>query len=75
MREKKIQFCYIAYSFFELLEKLLHANIIFFEIYVSFCKMYVFPLGVFSIFNFNLRNLKGNGNTATENTFCKNILL
>ncbi len=35
--------------------------------------MYVFPLGVFSIFNFNLRNLKGNA--ATENSFCKNILL
>ncbi len=75
MREKKNQFCYIAYSFFELLEKLLYANIIFFEIYVSFCKIYVFTLGVFSIFNFNLRNLKGNGNAATEKTFCKNILL
>ncbi len=25
----------------------------------------MFPLGVFSIHNFNLRNLKGNGNAAT----------
>ncbi len=51
-------------NFLELPEKLPHASIkIFFAIYGSFCEIDVFPLGVFSIFNFNLRNLKGNGNT------------
>ncbi len=33
----------------------------FFAIYGSFCEIDTFPLGVFSIRNFNLRNLKGNG--------------
>ncbi len=37
----------------------------FFAIYVSFCKIDTFPLGVFSICDFNLRNLKGNGNAAS----------
>ncbi len=31
-----------------------------------FCEIDVFPLGVFSIRNFNLRNLKGNGNTVSD---------
>ncbi len=34
----------------------------FFAIYGSFCEIDAFPLGVFSIRNFRLRNLKGNGN-------------
>jgi len=33
--------------------------------YEIFCKIDMFPLVVFSIHNFNLRNLKGNGNAAT----------
>ncbi len=36
-----------------------------FAIYVSFCKIDTFPLGVFSISDLNLRNLKGTGNTAS----------
>ncbi len=34
-------------------------------IYDSFCEMYIFPLGVFSIYNINLHNLNGNRNVAT----------
>ncbi len=36
-----------------------------FAIYGSFCEIDAFPLGVFSIRNFKLRNLKDNVNTAT----------
>ncbi len=30
------------------------------------CAKFMFPLGVFSIHNFNLSNLKGNGNAASD---------
>ncbi len=35
-------------------------------IYGSFCEIDAFPLGVFSIRNFNLHNLKGNGNAPSD---------
>ncbi len=58
--------CFVIYSFFELPEIPPHASVkTFFAIYGSFCKMYVFPLGIFSLCNFSLCNLKGNGNAAT----------
>ncbi len=38
----------------------------FFAIYGSFCEIDAFPLGVFSIRNFNLRNLKDNGNAPND---------
>ncbi len=38
----------------------------FFAIYGSFCEIDTFPLGIFSILNFNLRNLKGNGNAPSK---------
>ncbi len=47
----------------------------FFAIYGSFCEIGAFPLGVFSIRNFNLYNLKGNGNAATLNQFDATFLL
>ncbi len=37
----------------------------FFAIYRSFCEIDAFPLSIFSIHSFNLRNLKGNGTAAT----------
>ncbi len=66
---KKSFHCTFAnYSFFELPEKTPHASVKknFFAIYRSFCEIDAFPLGVFSIRNFNLRNLKGNGNTPSN---------
>ncbi len=63
MRKKRFHCTFANYSFFELPEKTPHASVkTFFAIYGSFCEIDAFPLGVFSIFNFNLRNLKGNGN-------------
>ncbi len=58
--------CSLAiYSFFKLPEKPHHVSVIFFFlIYGSFCKIDVLPLGVLSIRNSNLCNLKGNGNAA-----------
>ncbi len=39
-----------------------------FAMYDNCCAIDAFPLGVFSIRNFNLCNLKGNGNTPTEHS-------
>ncbi len=33
---------------------------------MSFCEIIAFSLGAFSIRNFNLRNLKGNGNAPSD---------
>ncbi len=44
------------------------ANYSFFAIYGRFCKIGAFPLGVFSIRDFNLHNLKGNGNAPIDIT-------
>ncbi len=65
-RKKSFHCTFANYSFFELPENPPHAsekkkNV--FAIYRSFCEIDAFPLGVFSIGNFNLRYLKGNGNT------------
>ncbi len=60
--KKNCSHCTFAkYSFFELPEKPPHGSVkTFFAIYGSFCEIAMFPLGVFSIRNFNLHNLKGN---------------
>ncbi len=53
---------------FRMPEKPPHASVKnFFAIYGSFCEIYTFQLGVFSIRNFYLRNLKGNGNAPSVN--------
>ncbi len=61
--EKNRFHCSFAnYSFFELPEKPPHASVKTFLRYMGVFAKLTFPLGVFSIRNFNLRNLKGNGN-------------
>ncbi len=67
--EKKKHFhCSFAkYSFFELPEKSPHASVKTFLRYMGVFAKLTFPLGVFSIRNFNLRNLKGNGNAPSVN--------
>ncbi len=55
------------YSFFRIAQKTTSCERKnFFAIYGSFCEIDAFPLGVFSIRNFNLRNLKGNGNAPSK---------
>ncbi len=59
------QCTFASYSFFELPEKLPHASVTFFKRYMGvFNEIDTFPLGLFSIHNFTLRNLKGNGNAG-----------
>ncbi len=55
---------FVKYSFFELPEKPRAYKL--FAIHGSFCEIDVFPLSVFSVCNFSLRNLKGNGNAASS---------
>ncbi len=66
--EKKRFHCSFAnYSLFALPENPPHARVnFFFAIYGRFCEIDAFPLGVFSMRNFNLRNLKGNGNAPID---------
>ncbi len=53
---------------FRMPEKPPHASVkTFLRLYGSFCEIYTFQLGVFSIRNFYLRNLKGNGNAPSVN--------
>ncbi len=58
VRKKEFHCSFAKYSFFELHENNLMR--VYFAIYGRFC-----TIGVFSIFNLNLPNLKSNGNTAT----------
>ncbi len=56
------------HSTFECLKKPPHASVkTFLRLYGSFCEIYTFQLGVFSIHNFYLHNLKGNGNAPSVN--------
>ncbi len=47
----------------------------FFAIYGSFREIDAFPLGVFSIRNFNLRYLKSNGNSSSDVDVCTSSVL
>ncbi len=63
--KKKIQFCEIF--LFRIAWKITSCECKnFFAIYGSFCEIDMFPLGIFSIHTFNLRNLKGNGNIVND---------
>ncbi len=74
--EKKRFHCsFENYSFFALPEKPPHASVkTFFAIYGRFCEIGAFPLGVFSIRDFNLHNLKGNGNASNDSCQCENLV-
>ncbi len=65
-KKKKYSLQFAIYTFFELPEKPPHASAKTCSAIWEFCEIDVFPLGVFSIFNFNLRNLKGNGIEAID---------
>ncbi len=61
--KNRLNCSFAKYSFFELHEKPAHASVkTFFVIHGSFCEIDTFPLSIFPIRNFDLRNLKGNGN-------------
>ncbi len=62
MQKTHFKYNFAKYSFIELPEKPPHASVKTFLRYRSFCEIDPFQLGVFSIRNFILRNLKGNGN-------------
>ncbi len=53
------------YSFFKLPEKPAHVSVKTFLRYMGFCEIDACPLDILSICNFNVRNLKGNGNAAS----------
>ncbi len=58
---------FVNYSFYKLPEKPPKENVKYcFAIYGSFCEIDMFPLSIFSIYYFNLRNLRGNRNAASD---------
>ncbi len=67
MWKKNLCCSFAKYKFFELPEKPPHASINVFVIYGHFCEIEVFLLGIFSIRNFDLLNLKANGNASIYN--------